>query len=130
VPVLAARMRDQRALVVIATAFEVAAIAGLLLAPDIAFVWVASFAVGQGAAFSLALTLMVLRAPDADRAASLSALAQSVGYTIAAAGPFLLGALHDSTDGWRAPLATMLALTAALLAAGLGAGRPGLVGTR
>ena len=130
VPVLAARMRDQRALVVIATAFEVAAIAGLLLAPDVAFVWVACFAVGQGAAFSLALTLMVLRAPDADRAASLSALAQSVGYTIAAAGPFLLGALHDATDGWRAPLATMLALTAALLAAGLGAGRPGLVGTR
>ena len=130
VPVLAARMRDQRALVVIATAFEVAAIAGLLLAPDVAFVWVACFAVGQGAAFSLALTLMVLRAPDADRAASLSALAQSVGYTIAAAGPFLLGALHDATDGWRAPLGTMLALTAALLAAGLGAGRPGLVGTR
>ena len=128
VPVLAARMRDQRALVVIATAFEVAAIAGLLLAPDIAFVWVACFAVGQGAAFSLALTLMVLRAPDADRAASLSALAQSVGYTIAAAGPFLLGALHDATDSWRTPLAAMLALTAALLAAGLGAGRPGLVG--
>jgi CP family cyanate transporter-like MFS transporter len=130
VPVLAARMGDQRALVVIATAFEIAAIAGLLLAPDAAFVWVAFFAVGQGAAFSLALTLMVLRAPDADRAASLSALAQSVGYTIAAAGPFLLGALHDATDGWGAPLATMLVLTAALLAAGLGAGRPGLVGTR
>jgi MFS transporter, CP family, cyanate transporter len=130
VPVLAARMHDQRVLVVIATAFEVAAIAGLLLAPDVAFLWVACFAVGQGAAFSLALTLMVLRAPDSDRAASLSALAQSVGYTIAAAGPFLLGALHDATDGWGAPLATMLALTAALLAAGLGAGRPGLVGVR
>jgi CP family cyanate transporter-like MFS transporter len=128
VPVLAARMRDQRLLVAIATAFEVAAILGLLLATDFAFLWVACFAVGQGAAFSLALTLMVLRAPDADRAASLSALAQSVGYTIAAAGPFLLGALHDATGGWDAPLATMVALTAALLAAGLGAGKPGVVG--
>ena len=128
VPVLAARMRDQRPIAVVATAFEVAAILGLLLEPDVAFLWVACFAVGQGAAFSLALTLMVLRAPDADRAASLSALAQAVGYTIAAAGPFLLGALHDATGGWGAPLAAMLALTAVLLVAGLGAGKPGVVG--
>ena len=128
VPVLAARMREQRPLVALAVAFEVAAIVGLLLAPDVAFVWVTCFALGQGAAFSLALTLMVLRAPDADSAASLSAMAQSIGYTIAAAGPFLLGALHDATDGWRAPLAAMLACTAVLLAAGLGAGRPLLVG--
>jgi MFS transporter, CP family, cyanate transporter len=128
VPVVAARMRDQRPLVAVAVAFEVAAVAGLLLAPGVAFLWVACFAIGQGAAFSLALTLVVLRSPDAERAASLSALAQSVGYTIAAAGPFLLGALHDATDGWRAPLAAMLACTAALLVAGFGAGRPALVG--
>ena len=128
VPVLAARMRGQRPLVALAVAFEVAAIVGLLLAPDVAFVWVTCFALGQGAAFSLALTLMVLRAPDADSAASLSAMAQSIGYTIAAAGPFLLGALHDATGGWHAPLAGMLACTAVLLAAGLGAGRPLLVG--
>ena len=128
VPVLAARMRGQRPLVALAVAFEVAAIVGLLLAPDVAFVWVTCFALGQGAAFSLALTLMVLRAPDADSAASLSAMAQSIGYTIAAAGPFLLGALHDATGGWHAPLAGMLACTAVLLVAGLGAGRPLLVG--
>ena len=130
VPVLAARMRDQRPLVAVAVAFEVAAIVGLLLAPGVAFLWVACFAIGQGAAFSLALTSWCCASPDAERAASLSALAQSVGYTIAAAGPFLLGALHDATDGWRAPLAAMLACTAALLAAGLGAGRPALVGGR
>jgi CP family cyanate transporter-like MFS transporter len=129
VPWLADWMRDQRALAVIAVLLDAAAIAGLLVAPDAAFVWTFVFANGQGAAFGLALTLIVLRSPDERRISELSALAQSVGYTIAAAGPFVLGALHDATDGWRVPLATLLACCAPLLAAGIGAGRARTVAT-
>jgi MFS transporter, CP family, cyanate transporter len=123
VPVLADRVRDQRVLAVVASLLDAVAIAGLLVAPGAGFLWAVVFANGQGAAFGLALTLIVLRSPDERRTSELSALAQSVGYTLAAAGPFALGALHDATNGWRVPLAVLLACCGPLLAAGVGAGR-------
>jgi CP family cyanate transporter-like MFS transporter len=105
------------------TALEAVALLGLLLAPGAAVLWVLLFAVGQGGAISLALMLMMLRAPDASRAAELSGMAQAIGYSLAALGPFLLGALYDSTGDWDAPLVALLALTAPLAAVGLAAGR-------
>ena len=127
VPVVATRLRDQRLLAVGATALEAAALAGLLAAPDAALAWVMLFALGQGGAIALALTLMALRAPDPQRAAELSGMAQAVGYCIAAAGPFVVGALHDLSGGWRLPLAALLAATAPLAAMGVAAGRARLV---
>jgi MFS transporter, CP family, cyanate transporter len=123
VPVLATRMGDQRLLAAAVTALEAVALLGLLLAPGAAVLWVLLFALGQGGAISLALMLMVLRAPDAPRAAELSGMAQAIGYSLAALGPFLLGALYDSTGNWDAPLVALLALTAPLAAVGLAAGR-------
>jgi CP family cyanate transporter-like MFS transporter len=123
VPLLATRMRDQRALAAAVGAVDAVAIAGLLLAPAGAFVWVALFGVGQGAAIALALTLIVLRSPDPARTAQLSGMAQTIGYSLAAAGPLALGALHDASGGWELPLVVLLAATAPLVAAGIGAGR-------
>jgi MFS transporter, CP family, cyanate transporter len=123
VPVLATRMRDQRLLATLVTALESAAVAGLLVAPGAAWVWVSLFAVGQGGAFSLALTLFVLRAPDPRRAGELSGMAQTFGYSLAAIGPLAVGALHDAAGDWDLPLAALLAVSAPLFAAGLGAGR-------
>jgi len=64
------------------------------------------------------------RAPHAAAAASLSSLAQSVGYLLAAAGPLEVGLLHSATGSWNVPLAVLFALTGILLAAGLLAARP------
>jgi MFS transporter, CP family, cyanate transporter len=122
-PVLATRMRDQRALAAAIGAIDATAIAGLLLAPSAAFGWVALFGVGQGAAIALALTLFVLRAPDPMRTAQLSGMAQTIGYVLAAIGPLALGGLHDTTGDWDAPLAVLLAVTAPLAGAGIAAGR-------
>jgi MFS transporter, CP family, cyanate transporter len=123
VPVLATGMRDQRAIAVGVAAIEAVAVIGLLAAPGAAAVWVTLFALGQGAAFSLALTLIVLRAPDSRRAAELSGMAQAIGYSLAAVGPLAVGALHDWSGGWDAPLVALLLLTVPLLAAGIAAGR-------
>jgi MFS transporter, CP family, cyanate transporter len=126
-PVLAARRADQRPLIALFVALEATAILGLLSAPGAAAGWVAVYALGQGGAFALALTLIVLRAPDARRGAELSGMTQAIGYSIAAVGPFLVGAIHDAEGGWNGPLLVMLALCAPMLAAGLGAGRGRLV---
>ena len=78
---------------------------------------------GQGACFSLALTLFALRATDPEHAAALSGMAQSVGYLLAAVGPFVFGVLRDATHSWTVPLALLLAVVVSLLVTGLGAAR-------
>jgi len=126
-PVMATRLRDQRPVLLALGVLEPIAVAGLLLAPGAAVLWVPVYAIGQGGSFALSLTLMVLRAPDARRAAELSGMAQAIGYSLAALGPLLVGALHDLEGGWTASLLFLLALGAPMLAAGLGASRPRLV---
>ena len=44
-----------------------AGLTGLLVAPSAAVVWVAVLALSQGAALGIALTIIILRAPDARR---------------------------------------------------------------
>jgi len=129
-PVLATRLRDQRRLALGAVLLEAVAIAGLVALPGAAPGWVALLAIGQGASFSLALTLVVLRSPDARRAAELSGMAQAIGYGIAALGPFVAGALHDREGSWTASLLLLLALCVPMAAAGAGAGRARVVSAR
>ena len=127
-PVIAQRMRDQRAAIATTVSLTVLGVVGLLVAPDaLGLVWAVVLGVGQGAALSLALLLIVMRAPDHDTSARLSSMAQGVGYLVAAAGPLGMGLLHALTGGWTVPLLGLLALCALELAAGLGAGRDRVV---
>ena len=54
---------------------------------------------------------------------SLSAFVQSAGYVLAVAGPLTVGALHQFTGGWNAPLVLLLVLLGPQLIAGLIAGQ-------
>jgi CP family cyanate transporter-like MFS transporter len=107
-----------------------AGVLGLLVAGSTAgALWVVLLGLGQGACFSLALTFFALRAPDSEHAAALSGMAQSFGYLLAAAGPFLFGVLRDASHAWTVPLVLLLAITGCLLIAGLGAARDAQVGS-
>lgn len=124
VPLLAGRMRQQRMLAVAVAALMACGVIGLLSAPTSgAWLWATLLGIGQGGALGLALTMMVLRARDAHTAARLSGMAQTWGYLLAAAGPLVLGAVHQLTDGWTLPLLLLLGVCAGLTALGLGAGR-------
>lgn len=79
--------------------------------------------IGAGMAFSLAMMLFTLRTRHPLAAAQLSAMAQSVGYLLAAAGPPLFGVLYDAARRFTAPLGMLLAVCAAMMAFGLGAAR-------
>ena len=130
-PVIAGRRPSQQGVVAAAVCLSGAGTLGLLLAGSTAGVlWVVLLGLGQGACFSLALTFFALRAPDTEHAAALSGLAQTFGYLLAAAGPFLFGVLRDATHAWTVPLALLLAITACLLIAGLGAARDAHVASR
>jgi CP family cyanate transporter-like MFS transporter len=130
-PILAQRGPDQRWLVAAVLGIWGVAIGGLVIAPTAwTPLWMICFGIAAGAALSVALSLIVLRAPDTAHAAALSGMAQGVGYLLASTGPFLLGALHDAFGGWRIPMATAFLVLIPTLIAGLGAGRNRLVGQR
>jgi CP family cyanate transporter-like MFS transporter len=129
VPVWASRRPDQRATIAITVAVYAAGLAGLLIAPGAApAAWATLLGFAQGAMLALAFLLFGLRAPDQQHAAQLSAMAQTVGYAVAAAGPLLIGVLREATGGWTVPVAVLLAVLVPLLAAGLAAGRTREVG--
>ena len=129
VPAVAGGARDQRAVAAAVSVLAALGFAGLLLAPSVSpLVWMALLGTGQGAAFPLALTMVALRTRTNAETQRLSAMAQSLGYSLAAAGPLALGALHDATGAWSAGI-VLLAVASLLQAAmGLGAGRAGHVG--
>jgi CP family cyanate transporter-like MFS transporter len=128
-PVLADRRPSQYSVVVVAVTLTGVGTLGLLVAASTATVlWIVLLGLGQGACFSLALTFFALRAPDSEHAAALSGMAQSVGYLLAAGGPFLFGLLRDATHAWTAPLTLLVAVTVCLLITGLGAARDAHVG--
>ncbi|HSP36811.1 MAG TPA: MFS transporter [Frankiaceae bacterium] len=124
VPMLATRARDQRMLVLVAGLCAAGGLLGILAAPTAApLLWILLLGLGQGAAFPLGLTLVVLRTAEPAVTARLSAMAQTGGYLLAALGPFLVGALHDLTDSWTSSLVLLLVLLVPQVGSGLIAGR-------
>lgn len=61
----------------------------------------------------VALTLISLRERTHAETVALSGFAQSLGYLLAACGPFVFGALTETTQGFEAPLVFMAALATA-----------------
>jgi CP family cyanate transporter-like MFS transporter len=127
-PLVVDRMAGQRLVACAAALCCGIAYAGLLLAPALATVWALVAGLGSGGCVVLALSFMALRAGDPRSAAALSAMAQSIGYLMAAAGPLLFGLLHNATGSRTSSLLILVASALALAAAGLGAGRPGGLG--
>jgi MFS transporter, CP family, cyanate transporter len=125
---LAGRMPDQRRIALSAALLPVAGYVGVLAAPMAApWLWATLLGIGFGTGFTLILALFVLRAGDTQHAAALSGMAQSVGYTLAALGPIAVGALHDITGGWTAPLLALIGLSVADVAVSVAASRRGFV---
>ncbi|MEJ3744456.1 MFS transporter [Actinomycetes bacterium KLBMP 9797] len=101
-----------------------AGLAGLVVAPGAApLLWTVLLGLGMSV-FSLALTVIALRARTGDDTARLSGMAQGFGYLLAGTGPFLFGLLRDVTGGWETPLAMLIGVLLLQIVAGVAAGRP------
>ncbi len=128
VPSLAIRLGAQGHLIAAMSAMVVVAFLGLGFAPaEGALLWAVLMGVGGGV-FPVTLTMFALRTKDAVDTAALSAMAQSVGYLLAAAGPFLIGFLADSTGSWAVPCALLAGIGLVQVAVGYVAGRPVIIG--
>jgi MFS transporter, CP family, cyanate transporter len=123
-PSAAAHRQDQRGLILAVLSCYLLGYSLLLVD---AHTWAipAALLVGVGCCvFPVVLTLIGLRAHTPDGTAALSGFTQSLGYLIAAIGPFAIGVVYDATGGWTAPLWLLMVLVVPLLAVGAYAGRP------
>jgi len=91
---------------------------GLLLAPQLWAVWFIVGGAAQGGGMVVIFSLIVQLARDAAESRHFSALVQGGGYTVAAAGPPVIGAVHTATGDWTAPLVAVLVAIALLAVAG------------
>jgi CP family cyanate transporter-like MFS transporter len=118
IPVLTARLKNVGVIVYAgASAFLIGDL-GLLLAPSVApWLWVAFAGLGP-LFFPLSLVLINLRTRTHDGSVALSGFVQSVGYTMGALGPIVVGVLRETTGGWTWPLIALIitALTATISA--------------
>jgi CP family cyanate transporter-like MFS transporter len=115
-PIIAGRQRDQRPTVVVLLLLTATGLLGFIFAP----IWsLTAFSIilglGQGGAFGLALSLIVLRAGNQHVVGQLSMLAQSVGYVAGGiVGPFAVGVIHDWSQSW--PVVAIFYTTVASIA--------------
>lgn len=101
-PVIAARMKNQKILI---TFLSSCMLVGLLLVVffKLKFIYLAAilFGVSNGLSFSLAMLFFTLRTQSTSSAITLSGMAQSIGYLLAAFGPPVFGKLFDLTNNWE-----------------------------
>lgn len=69
----------------------------------------------MGGVFGIGLLLISIKARESQKVTSLSGMAQSLGYLIAAFGPILLGFVYDKTHSWNPPMLFMVVLTLLLV---------------
>lgn len=111
VPILAARMHNQRSLVGLVFLLSFSGLAGLWWAPQQAPVlWASLIGMGAGGSLSLALSFFILRTRDGVQATALSAMAQSFGYLLASTGPVTLALMHDLSGHWLTALGLLMLL--------------------
>lgn len=123
-PLVAARSRDQRPHIVLTVLLCLAGTLGLLYMPvGSVLAWACLLGFGQGAGLSLGTFLFVGKAASIDTATRISAMAQTVGYLIAVAGPLLIGALYQRTGDWNLPVLILAGILLLELVVALPAGR-------
>jgi MFS transporter, CP family, cyanate transporter len=95
-PVLSDRAPDMRRLLMPSAVLGVIGCLGIWLAPMAApWVWAVLTGLGQGAAFSLALVLLVRYAGTPEASGRLTGMAFLISYGIASVGPLAMGLVRD-----------------------------------
>ncbi|PTJ18752.1 CynX/NimT family MFS transporter [Staphylococcus succinus] len=111
-PIIASKLKDQRILIVIITILFLLGFS-LFFTQSLVLLVVGIIIAGlaMGACFSLCMTFFSIRARTSEGSIALSGFGQSVGYLIAAIGPFLIGYLHDATGNWGSGIIALIIMS-------------------
>ena len=116
-PYFADRLGSRRQWLVLSSSMVLAGTLGVAAVPAGGFAWAALAGFGIGASFPLTLTLPLDVAHLPSETGAIVGLVLGAGYTIAAAGPILLGGVRDLTGSFATSLWVLVALAVALIAA-------------
>jgi CP family cyanate transporter-like MFS transporter len=118
VPILANRWRPGSVIGLVAVLWMTMPL-GLLLAPHLWPLWAVIGGAAQGGGITIIFIIIVRMSGSDDQARGMSAFVQGGGYLVAATGPSILGAVHETTGGWSAPLVVVSSSILVLLAFGV-----------
>ncbi|WP_375389628.1 CynX/NimT family MFS transporter [uncultured Amnibacterium sp.] len=91
----------------------------LLVAPEHFLIGSITGGIAQGGGFTALFTIIAEVGGDARRTTALSAFIQTCGYLVAAAAPPAVGAVHQATGSWVAPMLVVLGTTLGFLVFGV-----------
>lgn len=110
-PILASKMKNQKLLITIVSALFILGFA-LFFTQSFTLLIIGMILAGfgMGSGFSLCMTFFSIRARTSDGSIALSGFGQSVGYFVAAIGPFFVGLLHDVTGDWVSGIVALIVM--------------------
>ncbi|WP_261665098.1 MFS transporter [Deinococcus sp. Marseille-Q6407] len=130
ISLLAGRVPRLQGIAVGSAALTLSGLLGLWLGPlNLAWLWASLLGIGCAATFSLSLILFSVRTRTPQAAASLSGMAQAVGYLVAATGPLGAGYLFDRTGSWTSSLLLLSLLLATQCVLAWFAGQSSFIGS-
>lgn len=118
-PLFADRFGTRRSQLVAVSLATLTGYLGIVLLPDLAWLWAAILGVGLGAVFPLVLTLPVDVAEGPGSVGSTAAFMLLGGYVLSSFGPVVLGILRDATGSYQTDLWLLVVLSVALLLASM-----------
>jgi CP family cyanate transporter-like MFS transporter len=104
VPALSARGASRRTLLAASAGIGALGLVGVTVPAEPAILWTALIGLGLGMTFTLVLTLPVDISDSQREVGAAATLMLLVGYLIASAAPFVLGAVRDATGNFEASL--------------------------
>ncbi len=104
---------------VVATVVALTSLFGMLVIPDLTWVWAAGAGLFLCVLFAIALTLPLDVAERPVDAGAVAGMVLGAGYTLAAIAPTRLGFVRDVTGSFSASLWVLFAVMVALLAVGV-----------
>ena len=110
VPMIADRLGSRRGQLIVSSVAALGGVLGVVLVPELGFIWAAALGLALGAIFPLVLTLPVDVADAPGDVGATAALMLAGGYVLSATGPVVLGLARDATGDFAASLWILVAL--------------------
>lgn len=109
-PYVAGKFKSQYGIALLVEICSVIGFAGLIMVDslEMSIVCCIFLSVTLNGGFALAMALIGLRTKTATQASHLSGMSQSIGYSLAAIGPVIIGFIFNMTSSWFIPLLVLL----------------------
>lgn len=119
VPYLIHRGFSRRAVMIAVCAGWAVLPIGLIVAPAGWPIWCAFGGAAQGGGITIIFILVLAQVDGVGERQRMSTLVQGLGYGLGATGPTVIGAVHQATGSWTAPLLVIAVALAGLTTAGV-----------